>query len=58
VAELTDLIGREDEIDFLLERQRLAWKGEGQVLSKLRQTICLVTSACMCWSRLALPLPV
>src|SRR5262249_16837097 len=32
VAELTDLIGREDEIDFLLERQRLAWKGEGQIL--------------------------
>ena len=29
---LTDLIGREDEIDFLLERQRLAWKGEGQVV--------------------------
>src|SRR5438034_1599058 len=31
-ARLTDLIGREDEIDFLLERQRLAWKGEGQVV--------------------------
>jgi hypothetical protein len=30
-AGLTDLIGREDELDFLLERQRLAWKGEGQV---------------------------
>jgi class 3 adenylate cyclase/tetratricopeptide (TPR) repeat protein len=30
-AGLTDLIGREDEIDFLLERQRLAWKGEGQI---------------------------
>ena len=29
---LTDLIGREDEIYFLLERQRLAWKGEGQVV--------------------------
>ncbi|TMJ78985.1 MAG: adenylate/guanylate cyclase domain-containing protein, partial [Alphaproteobacteria bacterium] len=29
---LTDLIGREDEIDFLLERQRLAWKGEGQIV--------------------------
>ena len=29
---LTDLIGREDEIDFLLERQRRAWKGEGQVV--------------------------
>ena len=31
-AGLTDLIGREGEIDFLLERQRLAWKGEGQVV--------------------------
>src|SRR6266571_3145520 len=31
-ARLTDLIGREDEIDFLLERQRLAWKGEGQIV--------------------------
>src|SRR5262245_5832257 len=29
---LTDLIGRENELDFLLERQRLAWKGEGQVV--------------------------
>jgi class 3 adenylate cyclase/tetratricopeptide (TPR) repeat protein len=29
---LTDLIGREDELDFLLERQRLAWKGEGQIM--------------------------
>ena len=29
---LTDLIGREDEIDFLLKRQRLAWKGEGQIV--------------------------
>jgi predicted ATPase/class 3 adenylate cyclase len=29
---LTDLIGRENEIDFLLERQRLAWKDEGQVV--------------------------
>jgi ABC-type transport system involved in cytochrome c biogenesis ATPase subunit len=29
---LTDLIDREDEIDFLLERQRLAWKGEGQIV--------------------------
>jgi class 3 adenylate cyclase/predicted ATPase len=26
------LIGREDEIDFLLKRQRLAWKGEGQIV--------------------------
>jgi hypothetical protein len=31
-AHLTDLIGREEEIDFLLERQRLAWKGEGQIV--------------------------
>src|SRR5262249_36868463 len=29
-AGLTRLIGREDELDFLLERQRLAWTGEGQ----------------------------
>src|SRR5215468_2119595 len=32
VAKLTDLVGREDEIDYLLERQRLAWKGEGQIV--------------------------
>jgi len=32
VAGLTDLIGREDELDFLLERRRLAWKGEGQIV--------------------------
>jgi class 3 adenylate cyclase/tetratricopeptide (TPR) repeat protein len=31
-AGLTDLVGREDELDFLLERQRLAWKGEGQIV--------------------------
>src|SRR5262249_29509543 len=31
-AGLSDLIGREDEIDFLLERQRQAWKGEGQIV--------------------------
>ncbi|HKF09729.1 MAG TPA: adenylate/guanylate cyclase domain-containing protein [Xanthobacteraceae bacterium] len=31
-AGLTDLIGREAEIDFLLERQRVAWKGEGQIV--------------------------
>ncbi len=31
-AGLTNLIGREKEIDFLLKRQRLAWKGEGQVV--------------------------
>ena len=28
----TDLIGRKEEIDFLLERQRLAWKGEAQIV--------------------------
>src|SRR5712692_4732111 len=32
MAGLTDLVGRENEIDFLLERQRLAWKGEGQIV--------------------------
>jgi predicted ATPase len=32
VARLTNLIGREDELHFLLERQRLAWKGEGQIV--------------------------
>jgi class 3 adenylate cyclase/tetratricopeptide (TPR) repeat protein len=31
-AGLTDFIGRKDELDFLLERQRLAWKGEGQIV--------------------------
>jgi predicted ATPase len=31
-AGLTDLIGREHELDFLLERQRLAWNGEGQIV--------------------------
>src|SRR5262249_2227054 len=31
-AGLTDFIGREDELDFLLERQRLASKGEGQIV--------------------------
>jgi tetratricopeptide (TPR) repeat protein/ABC-type transport system involved in cytochrome c biogenesis ATPase subunit len=31
-AGLTDLIGRDDELDFLLERQLLAWKGEGQIV--------------------------
>ena len=29
---LTDLIGRDNEFDFLMERQRLAWKGEGQIV--------------------------
>jgi class 3 adenylate cyclase/predicted ATPase len=31
-ANLTALIGRDDEINFLLERQRLAWNGEGQIV--------------------------
>jgi class 3 adenylate cyclase len=31
-ASLTDLIGREDQLNSLLERQRLAWKGEGQIV--------------------------
>jgi len=31
-AGLIDLIGRENELRFLLERQRLAWKGEGQIV--------------------------
>jgi class 3 adenylate cyclase/tetratricopeptide (TPR) repeat protein len=31
-AGLANLIGRKTEIDFLLERQRLAWKGEGQII--------------------------
>jgi class 3 adenylate cyclase/tetratricopeptide (TPR) repeat protein/ABC-type transport system involved in cytochrome c biogenesis ATPase subunit len=31
-ASLTDLIGREEEIEFLLEHQRLAWNGEGQIM--------------------------
>src|SRR5262249_61656346 len=26
------LIGRENELDFLLERRRLAWTGEGQIV--------------------------
>jgi class 3 adenylate cyclase len=29
---LTDLIGRDDEIRFLMERQRLAWEGKGQIV--------------------------
>ena len=32
VSGLTDVIGRDDEINFLLERQRLAWGGEGQIV--------------------------
>jgi predicted ATPase/class 3 adenylate cyclase len=31
-AGLTGLVDRENEIDFLLERQRRAWKGEGQIV--------------------------
>jgi class 3 adenylate cyclase/predicted ATPase/ABC-type transport system involved in cytochrome c biogenesis ATPase subunit len=31
-ARLIDLIGRDDEIRFLTERQRCAWKGEGQIV--------------------------
>ncbi|MET0537532.1 MAG: adenylate/guanylate cyclase domain-containing protein [Xanthobacteraceae bacterium] len=31
-ARLSALIGREEEIKFLLERQRLAWKGAGQIV--------------------------
>lgn len=31
-AGLTALIGREIELDYLLKRQRLAWKGEGQIV--------------------------
>src|SRR5258708_7895838 len=31
-ANLTALIGRDDEINFLLERQRLAWNGEEQIV--------------------------
>ncbi len=29
---LTNLIGRDDEIRFLIERQRLAWNGQGQIV--------------------------
>ena len=32
VGGLTPLVGREDELDFLLERQRLASTGEGQIV--------------------------
>jgi class 3 adenylate cyclase/tetratricopeptide (TPR) repeat protein len=31
-AGLSDLVGRARELDFLLERQRLAWAGKGQVI--------------------------
>jgi predicted ATPase/class 3 adenylate cyclase len=30
-AGLADLVGRDAEMDHLIERQRLAWKGEGQI---------------------------
>src|SRR5262249_59786336 len=29
---LSDLIGRENELDFLMEREGLAWRGEGQIV--------------------------
>jgi class 3 adenylate cyclase len=32
VSGLTDVIGRDEEIEFLMERQRLAWTGEGQIV--------------------------
>ena len=32
LAGRTDLVGREAETSFLLERQRSAWKGEGQIV--------------------------
>jgi class 3 adenylate cyclase/predicted ATPase len=32
LSRLTDVIGRDEEMEFLLERQRLAWKGEGQIV--------------------------
>src|SRR5262249_7849676 len=32
VPGLPDLIGRRDELNFLLERHGLAWKGEGQIV--------------------------
>jgi class 3 adenylate cyclase/tetratricopeptide (TPR) repeat protein len=32
VAGLTDLVDRADEMHFLLQRQRRAWKGEGQIV--------------------------
>ncbi len=32
VSGLTDVIGRDEEIEFLLERQRLAGKGKGQIV--------------------------
>jgi predicted ATPase len=32
VSRLTDVVGRDQEIDVLMQRQRLAWKGEGQIV--------------------------
>jgi predicted ATPase/class 3 adenylate cyclase len=32
VSGLTDVIGRDEEMEFLLERQRVTWKGEGQIV--------------------------
>jgi predicted ATPase len=32
VADSSDLIGRKNEINFLLDCQRLAWKGDGQIV--------------------------
>src|SRR5215468_9545117 len=32
VSGLTDFIGRQTEMNFLLARQRLAWRGEGQIV--------------------------
>jgi class 3 adenylate cyclase/predicted ATPase len=31
-ANLTDLMGRDDELDFLSNRQQLAWNGDGQIV--------------------------
>ncbi len=31
-AGLTELLGRTEELDFLLERQSLAWRGQGQIV--------------------------
>lgn len=31
-SELSELVGRDGEIEFLLERKRLAWKGERQIV--------------------------
>src|SRR5216684_1173519 len=31
-AGMADLVGRDAELDFLIERQRLAWEGQGQIV--------------------------